>query len=67
MVTFLNWIKSKGKVEGDKGVLSKKMERAVRREGSWKVGASGGLDEVIKGIGAKQPAGEEGVGEEDSP
>ena len=54
-------------MEGDKGVLSEKIERAVRREGSWKAGASGGLDEVVKGIGTEQPAREEGVVEEDSP
>ena len=66
MVTSLNRIESKGKVEGDKGVLSEKIERAVRREGSWKAGASGGLDEVVKGIGTEEPAGEEGVDEEGS-
>ena len=67
MVTSLNRIESKGKVEGDKGVLSEKIERAVRREGSWKARASGGLDEVVKGIGKEQPVGEEGVDDEDSP
>ena len=67
MVTSLNRIESNGKVEGDKGVLSEKIERAVRREGSWKAEALGGLDEVVKGIGIEKPAGEEGVDEEDSP
>ena len=66
MVTFLNRIESKGKVERDKGVVSEKIVRVVRREGSWKAGALGGLDEVVKGIGIEQPAGEEGVDEEDS-
>ena len=53
MVTFLNRIESKGKVEGNKGVLSEKIVRAIRREGSWKARASGGLEEVIKGKGTK--------------
>ena len=66
MVTFLNRIESKGKVEGDKGVLSKKIERVVRREGSWKARASGGLEEVVKGKGTEQPVGEEGEVEEDN-
>ena len=52
MVTFLKRIESKGNVEGEIGVLSKKIERAVRREGSWNAGASGGLDEVVIGMGA---------------
>ena len=66
MVTFLNQIDSKGKVEGDKGVLSKNIVRAVRREGSWKSGASGGLEDVVKGKSTEQPIGEEGEVEEDS-
>ena len=53
MVTSLNRIESNGKVEGDKGVLSEKIERAVKREGSWKAGSSRGLEEVVKGIGTE--------------
>ena len=48
MVTFLKQIESKGKVEGDIRVLAEKIVRAIRREGSWKAGALGGLDEVVK-------------------
>ena len=60
MVTSLNRIESKGKVEGDKGVLSEKIDRAVRREGSWKAGASGGLDEEIIGMGTMLSGGDKG-------
>ena len=58
MVTFLNRIESKGKVEGDKGILSEKIERVVRREGSRKARASGGLDEEFNGIGTEETAGD---------
>ena len=60
MVTFLNQIESKGKVEGEIGVLSENIERAVRREGSWKVGALGGLEEEVKGKGTVQRVGDNG-------
>ena len=46
MATFLKRIGSRGKVEGEIGVLSQKIERAIRSEGSWKASASRGLDEV---------------------
>ena len=60
MITFLKQIESKGKVEGEIGVLSKKIERTVRREGSWNVGASGGLEEVVISKGTKLPSGDKG-------
>ena len=61
-MTFLNRIESKGKVEGEIGVLYEKIERAVRREGSWKAGASGGLEEVVKGKGVVHPERGQGGG-----
>ena len=60
MVTFLKRIESKGNVEGEIGVLSVKIERAVRRDGSWNAGASGGLDEVAKGKGTVLTGGDIG-------
>ena len=60
MVTFLKRIESKGKVEGEIGVLSEKIERAIRSEGSWKAGASGGLDEETIGMGTMLPGGDKG-------
>ena len=44
MVTSLNLIESKGKVEGDSGVMSEKIGRVDKRAGSWKAGSSGGLE-----------------------
>ena len=68
MVTFLNWIESKGKVEGEIGVLSENTESVVRREGSWKEGASGGLDEEVKGKVIVQPMEDKGgVEDKDDP
>ena len=58
MLTSLNRIESNGKVEGDKGFLSKKIERAVRREGSRKVGALGGLHEEFNGISTEETVGD---------
>ena len=43
IVTFLNRMESKGRVEGEIGDLSEKMERELSREGSLKAGASLGL------------------------
>ena len=43
MVTFSNLMESRGKVEGERGDLSEKMERDLRREGSMKEGESIGL------------------------
>ena len=60
MVTVLKQIESKGKVEGEIGVLSENIERAVRREGSWNAGASGGLEEVVIGKGTELPGGDKG-------
>ena len=60
MVTFLKRIESKGKVEAKIGVLLENIERAVRSEGSWKAGASGGLDEEIIGMGTILSGGDKG-------
>ena len=58
MVTFLKRIESKGKVEGEIGVLSEKIKRAIRSEGSWNASASGGLDKVAIGMGTVLPGGD---------
>ena len=60
MVTFLKRIESKGKVEGEIGVLSKKIERAIRSEGSWKAEFSQGLDDDIIGRGTVFSGGDKG-------
>ena len=60
MVTFLKQIESKGKVEAKIEVLSENIERAVRSEGSWKAGASGGLDEETIGMGTVLQGGDKG-------
>ena len=60
MVTFLKRIKSRGKVEGEKGFLSENIERVVRSEGSSKAGASRGLDEVAVGNGTVHTGGDKG-------
>ena len=65
MVTFLKRIESKGKVEGEIGILSEKIKRAVRREGSWKAGALGGLEEIVKGRGTEQQGGGKGGEDEE--
>ena len=51
---------SKGRVEGEIGYLSEKMERELRREGSRKAGSSVGL-EVCK-FGDRLKIGEESGG-----
>ena len=43
IVTISHLKYSKGLVEGDKGVLSEKIERVFKREGSEKAGAEQGL------------------------
>ena len=58
MVTSLNLIDSKGKVDGERGVLSEKIGSADNRVGSWKAGASGGVGEECNGEGSRQIAGE---------
>ena len=65
MVTFSKRIESKGKVEGEIGVLSEKIKRAVRREGSWKAGALGGLEEVVIGKGTELIGGGKGGKDEE--
>ena len=60
MVTFLKRIESKGKVEGEIGVLSENIESIVKSEGSWKAGASRGLDDEIIGMGLVFSGGDKG-------
>ena len=43
MVTFSNLIESKGKMEGELGVLSVNISNALRRVGSSKEGVERGL------------------------
>ena len=42
-------MESRGRVEGEIGSLSENMERELRREGSWKVGSSVGLESCKMG------------------
>ena len=60
MVTFLKRIESRGKVEGEIGVLLENIERAVKSEGSWKSSASRGLDEAAVGNGTVHIGGDKG-------
>ena len=63
IVTFWNQIESSGRMDGEIGDLSKKMERELRREGSLNAGVSlglegrieiGGSGEVRKGEGGEE-------------
>ena len=69
IVTFLNWMEFKGRVDGEIGDLFEKIEKKLSREGSLKAGASLGLvgklmtgELVVSGIrgGAAEEEGREG-------
>ena len=50
-MTFSNLMDPKGRVEGERGDLSKKMSSAFRREGSLKEGEEVGLCGYFLGTG----------------